>query len=568
MDTADTVDRVDTVDTVDTVEGGLTNSLVDCVTADADADRYRRTGMWTSDTLSSRVADLASGKRRAEVAVIDLLGARTRSYAEVARDAAKVAEALASGGVRPGGVVSVQLPNTYDAVVVAVAVNALGAVINPLLPNYRVHELSHVFRTARPQAIVTPAVYRDFDHVALVAEVVAATGISPLHLVTDAAGGDLRLGDVLAGAGEPTLSRGGAASAVSELIFTSGTEATPKAIMHTEETANFAVRATFGDLGVSAGDVVWMPSPVGHSTGFNYGVRAALYHGLPLVLQDRWNAEEARELIAAHACSYTLAATTFLDDLVSACESAGATLPSLRYFGCGGAPVPASLVDRAEAVGIRVLRLYGSTEVLCATWNRRDSPLEKRRHTDGFALRDTKIEVRDENGRTLEPTPAEPVTGELHIRGPNTSVGFFGDPERTSATYLPGGWVKSGDLVRLDVDGYLTVVGRKKEIVIRGGMNIAPREIEDLISDLPEVRQVAVVGVPDERLGERCCACVVLHEGQHLDLPLLVDRLRAVGLATYKLPERLEILTALPTTASGKVQKHVILKQLMGTAVQ
>jgi non-ribosomal peptide synthetase component E (peptide arylation enzyme) len=230
--------------------------------------------------------------------------------------------------------------------------------------------------------------------------------------------------------------------------------------------------------------------------------------------------------------------------------------------------VPASLVDRAEAVGIRVLRLYGSTEVLCATWNRRDSPLEKRRHTDGFALQDTDIEVRDEDGRTLTPTPAEPVTGELHIRGPNTSVGFFADPERTSATYLTGGWVKSGDLVRLDADGYLTVVGRKKEIVIRGGINIAPREIEDLISDLPEVRQVAVVGVPDDRLGERCCACVVLHASQHLDLPLLVDRLRAVGLATYKLPERLEILTALPTTASGKVQKHVILQQLMGTAAQ
>jgi acyl-CoA synthetase (AMP-forming)/AMP-acid ligase II len=309
-----------------------------------------------------------------------------------------------------------------------------------------------------------------------------------------------------------------------------------------------------------------MPSPVGHSTGFNYGIRAALYHGLPLVLQDRWNAEEAHELIAAHGCSYTLAATTFLDDLVSACESAGTKLPSLRYFGCGGAPVPASLVDRADAVGIRVLRLYGSTEVLCATWNRRDSPLDKRRNTDGFALQHTEIEVRDEDGQVLTPTPSEPVTGELHIRGPNTSVGFFADPERTSVTYLPGGWVKSGDLVRLDADGYLTVAGRKKEIVIRGGINIAPREIEDLISDLPQVRQVAVVGVPDDRLGERCCACVVLHEGQQLDLPELVDRLRAVGLATYKLPERLEILTSLPTTASGKVQKHVILQQLTGTA--
>ena len=545
------------------------DSLVNQVTADADSERYRRAGLWTSDTLSGRIADLASGERRDDVAVIDLLGTRRHSYADLARDASKVAAALASGGVRAGGVVSVQLPNTYDAVVVAVAVNALGAVINPLLPNYRVHELTHVFRTARPQAVVTPASYRDFDHVALVNDVATVTGLHPLHVVTDAAdGGDVRMRDILAAADGPRLPIGGPASTVSELIFTSGTEATPKAIMHTEETANFAVRATFADLGVGAGDVVWMPSPVGHSTGFNYGIRAALYHGLPLVLQDRWNAAEARELIAAHRCSYTLAATTFLDDLVAACESAGTMLPSLTHFGCGGAPVPASLVDRAEAVGIRVLRLYGSTEVLCATWNRRESPLDKRRNTDGFALQHTEIDVRDEDGHSLTPTEAEPVTGELHVRGPNTSVGFFADPERTAATYLPGGWVKSGDLVRLDVDGYLTVVGRKKEIVIRGGINIAPREIEDLIGNLPEVRQVAVVGVPDDRLGERCCACVVLHDGEQLDLALLVERLRATGLATYKLPERLEILPALPATASGKVQKHVILKQLMENATQ
>jgi acyl-coenzyme A synthetase/AMP-(fatty) acid ligase len=558
----DIVDRVDTSPI----------QLVNLVTTETDAKRYRRNGLWTSDTLSGRVADLARGDRRKDAAVIDLLGQRTRSYADLALDAAKVAAALTAGGVCAGGVVSVQLPNTYDAVVVAVAVNALGAVINPLLPNYRGHELRHVFRTAHPQAVVTPAIYRDYDHLALIAEVAAETNVRPLHLVADAEiGGDVRLRDILATSDAPDLPIGGTgdmASAVSELIFTSGTEATPKAIMHTEETANFAVRATFEDLGVASGDVVWMPSPVGHSTGFNYGIRAALYHGLPLVLQDRWNADEARALIAAHGCSYTLAATTFLDDLVSACESAGTTLPSLTHFGCGGAPVPASLVDRAEAVGIRVLRLYGSTEVLCATWNRRDSPLDKRRSTDGFALQHTDIEVRDEDGRTLTAAGAEPVTGELHTRGPNTSVGFFADPERTAATYLSGGWVKSGDLVRLDADGYLTVVGRKKEIIIRGGINIAPREIEDLISTLPEVRQVAVVGVPDDRLGERCCACVVLHDGQHLDFPQLVERLRATGMATYKLPERLEILAALPTTASGKVQKHVILQQLMGTATQ
>jgi acyl-CoA synthetase (AMP-forming)/AMP-acid ligase II len=390
--------------------------------------------------------------------------------------------------------------------------------------------------------------------------------VKPFHIVVGegADGGDLELLAALQewSAGSATLLPGVAADLVSELIFTSGTEATPKAIMHTEETANFAVRATFEDLGLSADHVVWMPSPVGHSTGFNYGIRTALYHGATLVLQDRWNAAEALQLVASQRCNYTLAATTFLEDLVSECERAETTLPSLTHFGCGGSPVPAALVARAEAVGICVLRLYGSTEVLCATWNRPDSPLDKRSTTDGYALEHTEIEVRDEDGKALVP----PAEGELHIRGPNTSVGFAGDPERTAATYLEGGWVRSGDLAHLDSDGYLTIVGRKKEIIIRGGVNIAPREIEDLISEFAEVRQVAVVGTPDERLGERGCACVVLKPGAELDLQTMVERLRNAGLATYKLPERLLILENLPVTASGKVRKHEILRQLVDEA--
>ena len=256
----------------------------------------------------------------------------------------------------------------------------------------------------------------------------------------------------------------------------------------------------------------------------------------------------AVEMITNRGCSYTLAATTFLADLVDECERDGSVLPALTHFGCGGAPVPAALVERADAVGIRVLRLYGSMEVLCATWNRPDSPVEKRCHTDGPALSHTDLRIED---------------GELHVRGPHTSVGFFEDAERTAATYLPGGWVRSGDLVEMDSEGYVTVVGRKKEILIRGGINVAPREIEELIVAFPEVRQAAVVGVPDARLGERMCACVVLRDGASLDLTMMTARLRARGLATYKLPEQIQVVDQLPATASGKVQKHELLKRIL-----
>ena len=525
--------------------------LQDVVTRAEQAARYREQGLWTPETLSSRVADLAGPS----VAVIDRLGARSRTYAELADDAAGLAAQLESQGVTAGDVVSIQLPNCYEAVVAAVAANSLGAVLNPLLPNYRSRELCHVFSTAAPAAVFIPATYRGFDHRALLDEVTAKTGVAPFRVVVD-----VDDPQPMAPQRPGELRRGSSSADVSELIFTSGTEAIPKAIMHTEETANFAVRATFADLGLGSETVVWMPSPVGHSTGFNYGIRAALYHGATLVLQDRWDAKDAAMLIAEHQCNYTLAATTFLDDLVGHCELAAISLPSLTHFGCGGAPVPAPLVARAERVGMCVLRLYGSTEVLCATWNRPDSPLDKRANTDGYPLQHTDIEVRDDDGTSL----AAPAEGELHVRGPNSSVGLAYDPQRTAATYLPDGWVRSGDLVRLDADGYLTVVGRKKEIIIRGGVNIAPREIEDMLREFPEVRLVAVVALPDERLGERGCACIVPNPGCSLDFDTMVSRLRAAGLATYKLPERLVLLEELPVTASGKVQKHEILRRIQG----
>jgi non-ribosomal peptide synthetase component E (peptide arylation enzyme) len=281
------------------------------------------------------------------------------------------------------------------------------------------------------------------------------------------------------------------------------------------------------------------------------------------VLQDRWDPAVAAALIGAHRASYTLASTTFLQDLVVEAERPGADhdLASMSRFGCGGAPVPPELVRRAAACGIGVLRLYGSTEVLVATWNRPGGPHDKAVDTDGSALTGIEVEVRDDEGSPCPPG----VAGEIHVRGPDTSVGFYRDPARTAATFLPGGWVRSGDLATLDAEGYLTVVGRKKEIVIRGGMNITPREIEDLLLDFPEVAKAAVVGLPDERLGERVCACVVLAPATALDFDTMVARLRGVGLATYKLPERLEIMASLPTTASGKIQKFEIVNRLAGT---
>ena len=534
----------------------MTDGFVDLVTTPERRTAYLASGAWDDTTLAGRVQDHAATRGDA-VAVVDDAGRYT--YARLAGDAAALAGGLAARGVRPGSVVSLQLPNRYETVVAAVAVNSLAAVVNPLLPGYRAHELEHVWETARPAVVVIPDVYRGFDHRTLVAGVADTTGVRPHVVVVGApgAGADVTPYADLVGADAPALG-GGVADAVSELIFTSGTEARPKAIMHTEQTANFSVRAAYVDLGMSPDDVVWMPSPVGHSTGFNYGLRFALYHGIRLVLQDRWDAQEALDLVVREGCTYTLAATTFLQDLVERATATGVRPARLTRFGCGGAPVPPHLVDAATAAGIGVLRLYGSTEVLVGSWNRPGSTAEQRRTTDGVAVTGVELDVLGVDGN-----PGPPGTpGELVTRGPNTCVGFFADPERTAAVFSSDGWVRSGDTVTIDPDGYLTVVGRTKEILIRGGMNIAPREIEDVLLTFPEVERAAVVGVPDERLGERTCACVTLRDGCSLDLETVVARFEAAGVATYKWHQRLEVLDTLPSTASGKIRKHVIVADL------
>jgi len=517
--------------------------------------QYRRSGWWTESTLAARVR-ATIGARPDAVAVVDQAGTRSRTYRELGEDARRVVGLLQSRGVRAGDTVSIQLPNRYETAVIALAAHGCGAVVNPLLPVYRQKELAHVFDVARPRLIFTPGVYRRFDYRPLVQEAARLADHSPVHVVIDdeVEGGDVQLREVLTRAPAPWPATAAAPDAIAEIIFTSGTESVPKGVLHTEQTACFSMDAAYADLALTPDDVVWMPSPVGHSTGYNYGLRFALYHGIPLVLQDTWSPTEAVSLISAQRCSYTLAATTFLQDLVEECERTGIRLPSLTRFGCGGAPVPPDLVVAAERVGIGVLRLYGSTEGLVITWNRPGGPRDRRRNTDGPPISHVEIRICDDEGA---PCPAGTM-GEVLVRGPNTCQGFYADPERTAAAFDAEGWLRSGDLGVVDDEGYLTIVGRKKEIIIRGGINIAPREVEDLLAQSPEIERAVVIGLPDDRLGERACACVVFRPGQTLDFDTMTARLRAAGLAPYKLPERLEVLDALPMTASGKTQKHVL----------
>jgi len=530
---------------------------IDVVTGASRREAYERDGSWNGDTLVDRVSAHAhaAGDRPA---VVDRAGERSHSYAELDSDSNRLANALAAWGVQPGEVVSVQLPNWYETVVVQLGALKAGAVLNPLLPIYRSNELRHVLTVGAAPVFFSPVVYRGFDHAGQTAQLEGdLPTLSRTVLVDDPVGGGEAFRQMLEAYPEHAPAIATPAASPSELIFTSGTEAQPKAVIHSENTTEFSARAAATALGLGQDDVVWMPSPIGHSTGLNYGVRVALHHGLPLVLQDAWSADVAAGLIEQLRCSYCVAATTFLSDLLIHARERATDFTSLRLFGSGGAPVPPDLVRAADDCGMSVLRLYGSTEVLVATWNRPESDDSKRWNTDGRPLDRVEVRIRREDGRDVVNEP-----GEILVRGPNTSIGFFADPDRTAATFEPDGWVRTGDLGVLDDDGYLTVVGRKKEIIIRGGLNIAPSEVEAVVLRHPDVLEVAVVGIPDERLGERACACVVLGDDCTLELDDLVQFLKAQGLAAFKLPEQIARFDQLPKTQTGKVQKFKLAAEL------
>jgi acyl-CoA synthetase (AMP-forming)/AMP-acid ligase II len=508
-------------------------------------------GWWTGTRLVDRLSSHASSEPDG-IAVRD--GEREITNAELDSDSARAASLLIECGIEPGDVVALQLPNWYSSVAVAVGAMKAGAVVNPMLPSYRAHELRHMLALGRTKVLITPDVYRDFDHRNHIAGLRADLPDLRQHLVLSPS---LEALPGLPRRESTAETREYTSADVAEIIFTSGTEAKSKAVMHTERTLNANLRATWEALGMSHSDSVWMPAPIGHSTGFNHGLRLALYFGIPLILQDRWDAVEAIRLVERYRPTHTLLSTTFLSDLVRTVGSGPGDVSSLGLFGCGGATVPPELVARASEVGIRCLRLYGATEFLVATWNRPTSPMALRATTDGCPLPGVTVEVRDQNG-----DPVVGQVGEIFVQSPSGSVGLFRDDARTTETYNDG-WIRSGDLGTLDSDGYLSVVGRRKEIIIRGGLNIAPREIEELLLQIPGVVVAAVLGLPDDRLGEITCACVVLSPGTHLSFQDMLSHLGHAGLARFKWPQRLEVVDEMPMTATGKIRKNVLMEWLL-----
>jgi cyclohexanecarboxylate-CoA ligase len=512
-------------------------------------DRARLAGHWQDRLVDACVA-AAAAERPEAVAVVD--GAATLTYGNLERSVRAAAGSLAALGVGRGAVVSWQLPNWHEAVILHHAVLRLGAVSNPIVPIYRHREVGYILRQAESQVVVVPGEFRGFDYPAMIADL--RPGLPSLrHVVTARPAGRaaLRFDELLQG--EPGFAGMPARDADDPvlLMFTSGTTAHPKGVVHTHNTLDYECRSIIEVYGLGPDDVVFMPSPVTHITGLLYGLLMPAMLRTRVVLQDVWDATAALRLIEQQRCSFTMAATPFLHGLVHHRDLPSFDVTSMRVFACGGADVPPALIRQAgERLGTTATRVYGSTEFPTLSTSPPDAPPDKRAGTDGRAISAAEYRIVDDAGADL---PAG-QTGELLVRGPELFLGYLAASDNDGA-FTPDGWFRTGDLAVVDLDGYVSIRGRKKDIILRGGENISATEVENLLFEHPAVREAAVVAMPDPVLTERACAFVVPEAGQTPTLPELTAFLLGQQLAKQKLPERLELVAELPKTQSGKVQK-------------
>jgi cyclohexanecarboxylate-CoA ligase len=348
---------------------------------------------------------------------------------------------------------------------------------------------------------------------------------------------------------------------VIELLYTSGTTGEPKGVSHTSNTM-LANLVPFADrLHLGEGDVIHMPSPMAHQLGFMYGLVLPAMLGATAILQDIFVAATMAKQISEEAATFTMGATPFLNDLSDHCIATGTTTPTLRIFVSAGAPIPRPLVTKARrALGAAIISAWGMSENGAVTTTRLEDPEDKVTGTDGCPLPGMEVRVVDPVGHRV----GVGEEGQLQVRGCSNFVGYMKRPGLAHVD--PDGWFDTGDIARMDADGYIRIAGRSKDIIIRGGENIPVVEVEDMLFKHPSVATVAIVGYPDARLGERACAYVILRPGATLSFEEMVAYCKEQKMAVQYIPERLEVVEDVPRTPSGKIQKFKLRDMAKGSA--
>ena len=527
---------------------------------------YRQQGLWGDASLADYWQQTARTMPD-KIAVVDNHGA-SYTYSALDHAASCLANWMLAKGIESGDRIAFQLPGWCEFTVIYLACLKIGAVSVPLLPSWREAELVWVLNKCQAKMFFAPTLFKQTRPVDLILplqnqlpQLQQIVGVDKLAPATSS----LSLSQIIADNTPLTMAITTHGDELAAVLFTSGTEGLPKGVMLTHNNILASERAYCARLNLTWQDVFMMPAPLGHATGFLHGVTAPFLIGARSVLLDIFTPDACLALLEQQRCTCMLGATPFVYDLLNLLEKQPADLSALRFFLCGGTTIPKKVARECQQRGIKLLSVYGSTESSPHAVVNLDDPLSRFMHTDGYAAAGVEIKVVDDARKTLPPG----CEGEEASRGPNVFMGYFDEPELTARALDEEGWYYSGDLCRMDEAGYIKITGRKKDIIVRGGENISSREVEDILLQHPKIHDACVVAMPDERLGERSCAYVVLKAPHHsLSLEEVVAFFSRKRVAKYKYPEHIVVIEKLPRTASGKIQKFLLRKDIMRRLTQ
>ncbi len=520
--------------------------------------RWRQAGLWSDETFATALARRVSEAPDRE-ALFD--GTNRLSYRALADGIDRMAARLRTLGIGEGDVVTIQIPNWIEFPLVFFALERLGAVAVTVSVDFRSRELEYIMRFAGAKMLVCCGVFRNFDHPAMADELRARVpGLAVVGTVrATPRPGQVALDDTVAAKGPPAgfVPVLQDADTVMRMAFTSGTTGNPKGVMHSHNTTLAAARILNGDLGLSRDDVMMTWLPCGLNWGYLTVVQAVMA-GARAVLLDHFRPAAALDLIERERVTYIPTAPASLTAILQQPDLAKRDLSSLRFVVSGGASAPVETIRawRAVAPG-ELLELLGMLETGYQTYTRSGDDPEQVAGSVGRPASHMGLRLIDGDGRALGPGEE----GEICSDGPSVHLGYHNNPAANEDAFLPDGWFRSGDLGMIDPDGNLRIVGRLKEMINRGGKKFFPREIEEILYEHPKVLYAAIVGIPDDRLGERNCLCLVPKPGAP---PTLDEMLAFLGdsVATYKRPERLELFEQFPFTPTGKIQRHALVRQV------
>jgi cyclohexanecarboxylate-CoA ligase len=543
-----------------TTEQSLLDRLDSRLTQE-DLERYYGNGQWRRKILADYLQDALQHDHTATAAVSYDVERGTRvalTYEEYADLVARTATGLAEVGIGPGDITAVMLPNRHEFGAVILGLSRLGAIYSGIPITYGSREVEFILNRTKAKVLVVQRTFRGRDFTEFVHEL--RPRLEHLETVVVVPDGEERGGlqapyrswadlTAKAGADFPEVDPG----SVCQIGFTSGTTGEPKGVMNTHQNLDavlhnwiqFIGRKHFGEHPVNL-----IPSPVGHHSGFLWGVLMSAYLKGTAVFMDRWSPDDATEIVASEQVTTMIAAPTFLQDLLDSPARTPEKTASWKVISIPGAPIPRALVRRAtKELGCFICPSWGMTEWGIGVSAAPGLPEEKIYERDGVPVPGCDVRVVNDAG---EPVAGE--EGDLQIKGAGLFVGYYERPQFTDEAFV-GGWFKTGDRAIQDEDGFIEIRGRTKDIIIRGGENIPVVELENVIYRHPDIADVALVGLPDPRLGERACAVVVLRQGADLSKEELSEFLLREGVSKHFLPERFEVLDAMPKTMSGKIRK-------------